>query len=192
MANLDQFIIENRSEFDQIEAPDHPELLWEKISADLEVTDTTSEKIRVVSIFSNRYIQWAIAASFGLLIGLSTWIFYPNQGQNLNGSLRMPLAELAPQLADREQGYIELISNKEAEININEIDPSTYQDLFNELKALDELRDIYLKDLDQALGSEQYIQTLIRFYERKINLLNRLSLEIKKNQKHKELREVRI
>ena len=189
MLELEKYIKENHSEFDQIEGPDNEALLWIQISENLPV----KTKPKVVSIFRNRYVQLAIAASFGLMIGLSTWLFYPaNQGNNLQNSNNLFLAQYAPELAEREEGYIRLIAQKESEINFQEINPKDYQDLFRELEALDFLREDYLQDIDQALGNDQFIQTLIRFYERKINLLERLSFEIRKNNKHEKRKEMQL
>ena len=191
MTNLDQYILDHRAELDQVEGPENEAMLWDQISNDLSAKAPSTGKTKVISLFDNRYIQWAIAASVGLFIGLSTWVFIPASNGNVRTN-HLSLTKYAPEFAEREQGYIQLIAQKQSEIEFQDINQNEYIDLFRELESLELLRQEYLKDSEQAVGNEQFIQTLIRFYERKINLLERLSHEIQKKNKHERRKEMQI
>ena len=87
--------------------------------------------------------------------------------------------------------YRKLISEQESKLNIGAIDKAIYEDIFSELHELESLHQEYLKDLSQYQEQELLIQTLLKYYERKLRILERLSFEIEKRQLY-EKRELEI
>ncbi len=192
MNNIEKYIKARQPELDQIEGPENPERLWEMITETIHANseDQAGPKDnpnRVLKLLHNRYVQWAVAASIGLAIGMSSWLFQPNAQPGNDGKIPSSiLAQYAPQLADQEKAYVKLISEKENEIGLKNLDPEDFKSYFRELETLDILWKEYLKDAEQELGNEQFIQTLIKFYERKIRILELLSYEIEKRNRYEE------
>ena len=176
MNNLEKHISENRDALDRIEEP-AIEAIWENIQSELEASAT----IRTLAknnwqLNIGRNWRWVIAASFVLIISLLVWnIQKPSEQTTVVASI----AEFYPELAEQENNFIQLIAQKEKAIGIDNLDKAHFQEVFQELDLLEEIRKEYLKDLPRY-NNDQLVNTLIKFYERKIQILERLSKEIEK------------
>ncbi|MCC6725683.1 MAG: hypothetical protein IT258_14335 [Saprospiraceae bacterium] len=102
---------------------------------------------------------------------------------------RQPKADAAPQpeLSEDERRLQQLVAQKQQEIGLDTIDRATYASL---LKELDEL-EISVQEARRDLGSgpqrERLMETLIRYYELKIRILEQINYEINKNDYHEAL-----
>ncbi len=182
MNNLERDVRSNRKAFDRIEKLNDADSLWERIRKEIP-TEETSVPVKPVSIY-RRYLQLAAAAVVGLMVGLSLWAFEENKAMVKTD--RHSISTYFPNLGEQEKYYQRLVAQKELEIGLKEISPVDYQDIFQELKALDELRNEYFKDLAKVPVDEQLVNTLLRFYEREIQILERLKNEIEKRNNHEE------
>ena len=181
MNELEKYLRENRAKLDHIEEP-AIEAIWENIKE--EITPQASIK----SLPSNnwqlnigRNWRWVIAASFALLISLMVW---NTQNQQQNTLTLASIAEFYPELAEQEKNYQQLISQKEKAIGLSKIDKMAFQEIFQELELLEQIHREYLKDLPRYNFNDQLVKTLIKYYERKIQILERLSREIEKKTHH--------
>ena len=134
------------------------------------------KKLRAVH--PNAWKKLAIAASLLALVGWGLWFF-----QEAESVATLDLAEIAPAFAERETELQQLISQKESEINFEEIDTSLYNDILTDLKIIDQNTEDTKSDILKIPG-ERAIETLIRNYELKIRILENLSHQIQKNNNH--------
>jgi hypothetical protein len=175
MSSFEKNIKENRSELDRIEMPD-TNRIWRGIQQEMKGEANTSPNGWSISI--GKYWQWSIAASVCLLIA-AYFIFRPVPHE---ASQQVDLASYYPELADQQDEYVQLIQQKESEMNIGKLDKASFADIFKELEMLDNIHQETLEDVPKYIDNEQLVRTLIRYYEQKIKILERLSKEVAKQQ----------
>ena len=165
MKKLEKYIIENRNRFDS-EEPDegHFERFARKQSA------ISAKKVS----FSWKYMIQAAAVS--LLVILSSLWVYEKLTTGMAVESRMTLADISPEYKEAEIYYTTLINSKYNEIkSIDFKDDTTEQDLL--LKELSEMNSIYKsleKELNQEKGNEMIVNAMIRHYQLKIEIMNRI------------------
>lgn len=160
---FDEYIKDQRKVLD-VENPDD-DLIWRGINEKLPRKKLSFKALK-------------IAATIVLLVALSvtiTLIVKPSQTSILT------LASLSPELAHEEISFIQIIDQKFKEIEESNIDQESYAPFFEELKMLDKLNSEALKDLNSGPVNPRLIQTLLRYYEQKIRILEQLLNEIEKN-----------
>ena len=184
--SLEQYIQTKRSDFDRQEWVPR-DRMWEAIQQE---SDQVTNKSKPSFSVRKAYLLWSVAATLVLAVGAGIWISNPSNEDPaiMNDNT---LASYFPELADEEQMYRKLISEQESKLNIGAIDKAIYEDIFSELHELESLHQEYLKDLSQYQEQELLIQTLLKYYERKLRILERLSFEIEKRQLY-EKRELEI
>lgn len=174
MDNLEKHIKEQRALLDSIEQPEM-DIIWNGIQGQLEQRPKSGWNITL-----GRYWQMTIAASICLLVAGTLFIQL-----NFKKQEQLPnLASFYPELAEEEAKYQQLISDKETEINLTKIDQLEYQHIFTELKLLETFHKESLIDFTSDVPNEQIVQVLIRYYEQKIRILERLSKEIEKRKEY--------
>lgn len=182
MSDFEKYINDNRSEMDDL---DNVPIagMWAKINGKVNAesenhlrveTKTQARKIRVL-----RGWVMGLAASILILLvaGIALW---PDSSSNKNKMTRLdnPLAAVSEELADMEQDFQQMIAYQEKEIESQGIDKQLFIEIFEELKLLDEIHLEYQQDIPEFQEKDQLIQTLTRYYEQKIRILERLSREI--------------
>lgn len=180
MTKFESYIINNRSELDSVEAPNDPGKIWERIQKQtkIEVVPSTS------GLKLHKYVQWAIAASFGLLIGLGLYPLRPQTAAEIAPDLKV--AAIFPEFKAYEEHYSVQIAKKELEIGLNSVDEKEFSEIFSEMELLEQLKQEYIDEAKKVPLNDQLIETLIRFYEKRIRLLERLHKEIEKQKYHDE------
>ncbi len=172
MDPLEKIIRENRDKLDELEFVPI-EKMWGHIFPD-------KQKKRKLKIsHSNIWKTIAIAASLLALVGWGLW-FFQEKDSPFN------LADISPELAEREIQLQQLISQKEKELNFSDIDKVRYGDILKDLKIIDQNTEETKYDLSKY-PDERAIETLIRNYELKIRILENLNRQIQKNKYHEEL-----
>ena len=175
MESLEKNIRENRNELDKIEMLDTSRI-WQGIQQELQQEKTLSPSGWNISI--GKYWQWSIAASICLLI-VAYFVLQPTLTKPTE---TIDLASFYPELADQQDEYVQLIKQKEAEINLSDLDKASFAEIFRELEMLDNIHQETLQDVPKYIDNEQLVRTLIRYYEQKIRILERLSKEVEKQQ----------
>lgn len=124
------------------------------------------------------------AASILLLIafGIALWP-EPTINDPVEVSTISKLSDVSPELADQEQAYLQLIDEKWGEVTPSSIDSGTLQFIYDELEMLDELGTEYENELREIGPNEKIIQTILKCYERRLQLLDILKRESEKPKK---------
>jgi len=169
---IEEFSRAQRPAFEQVEQPDPS--TWDAIAARLPAEENPWT-LRV-----GRHLRYSIAASLLLLVTAAAW-WTLNQG----GATTPPtLSTYYPELGTVEAAYQLQINLRKQAMDFDEIDPALYHDIFQELRELEQLHTTYLEDLPIHAQEEKLIHTLLRYYEQKMRILERLSKEIKNRYKH--------
>ena len=175
MDTFEKYLKEQRTELDRIETP-RREVIWEGVRAGLQKPPSGHGwDLRV-----GAYWRWSIAAGVAILVSLSIW-FWPD-GTNAPGGSE-DWAQFYPALAEEEQQFKKLVAEKEAQIQLNELNKSEFSYIFEELQLLEEVQRQMKEDLPLTLSEEELVQILMKYYERKIRILERLSREIEKRKR---------
>ncbi len=125
---------------------------------------------------------WKIAAVF-LLGVLSTYIVVKESSDKQ--VVIITLADISEDLGKKEADLKLVVDKKWSEIGpLSQSDKLQFQFLLDELQELDGIYELYENDLQEHGVNEQTIQVLLDYYEKKIRILNRLSLEIEKQKSH--------
>ncbi|MFT4759330.1 MAG: hypothetical protein ACI9XO_002637 [Paraglaciecola sp.] len=182
MDNFEKYIKDNRSEMDDME---HVPIagMWAKINGESE--QLVENNLRVVSKVQIRKIRvlraWVMGLAASVLVllvaGVAFWSNSNNGGDKMT-HFENPLAAVSAEMAETEQDFKRRIAYKEQEINTQAIDKQLFVEIFEELELLEKINLEYQQDIPEFQEKEQLIQTLTKYYEQKIRILERLSKEI--------------
>lgn len=168
---LEKYLKENRLRLDA-EQPDD-ELLWKGISQQLRKNKPER---------GNWFWKIAAVFLFGVLI---TYVTVKETSKEK--VVIISLADVSKELGEQEAALKLVADKKWAEIGPLSVEDKTqFQFLLDELNELDKVYSEYEKDLNEIGGNEQIINALLDYYEKKIRILNRLSLEIQKQKSHED------
>lgn len=168
---LKKYLKENKLRLDTEEPDD--DRIWKEVN----------QRIRKESQ-GNKNWFWKVAAVFlfGVLITYVT--IKETEKEKV---VIISLADISEELGEKE-ATLKLVADKKwAEIGPLSADEKTqFRFLLDELTELDKVYGEYEKDLKELGGNEQIINALLDYYEKKIRILNRLSLEIQKQKSHED------
>lgn len=160
---LEDWLHENRADFDQAEAP---EGLWRDLKGALPQKRASKP-------------YWAWSAAAVLLLVSALWFSRSPADVNDERPSNLPANFLA-----QEELYQRDLEAIEAQINLREIaDNPDYQWVFDELRELETINRQYRADLNQLVPQVELLAVLIDYYEKRLRLLRRLQMEIERNQK---------
>ncbi|MCB0634335.1 MAG: hypothetical protein KDD15_31600, partial [Lewinella sp.] len=66
---------------------------------------------------------------------------------------------------------------------LNQLERQDYIDIFNELDELENIHRQQLADLPEVFDNEEWVRTLMQYYEQKLRILEQLSREIDKRRR---------
>ena len=176
MTELEKYILANREEFDHVETSSNKEAIWNQLQQEL-----NPPQRKVISL--STIAQWAIAASIGLLVGM--WLVYP-QPKTATGFQPILAADIYPELESQEHYYQTIIEQQKVTLDLTSSSEVVYVEVTQELKHIDDLLQEYLSTAPQNMDRQAAIETIIRFYERKVKILERLNRSIEKKQHYHE------
>jgi septal ring factor EnvC (AmiA/AmiB activator) len=176
---LEQFVQNNREDFDNYEVPVG---LWDKIDKSLgkEIVQNKDEdevifKFKKSSIL--KFKTWAIAASIILLIGCFS-IFY---SKNNADSTEQIVAEVAPQYGDKMVQYASMIETKREEIReVETHNPAMYKEFASEIEKLNQDYQNLQAELPQTPNQEELVEAMIQNLQVQLDILNRQLIIIQK------------
>jgi hypothetical protein len=110
-------------------------------------------------------------------------------GRPKPGKLAEPLTPIAPaaKLSEAEQRLQQLVAQKQREIGLDSLDRAAFADLLQELDELEISVQEARKDLGDMPQRERLMETLLKYYELKIRILEQINYEINKQKYHEEL-----
>ena len=180
MNELEKHILKNRSELDKIEKPD-----IKKMWAGIEVRQHKAVgRSRLVIAFR----KLAVAASFMLLGGVAVWMYL----HETETQVPTQVADFYPELKTVQLDYQKTIAQKVASIPFDSLDQTLFADILGELQELEGMHQEVLKDLPQYTKNDRIVDALMRYYERKLQILERISNEYQKNKRHEKRKEIQL
>lgn len=156
---LEQFIRENRSEFDEYEPG---EKVWQTIEKKLPVT---KRKTGVI-------IRWAAAASILILLASTAYyLFSFNKEKALSNELVN--SGVPPEYADEVYHFTKLIELKHRELQkIEKEQPELYHQFAGDINKLDSNYQVLKKELPDNPNQEMLLEAMIGNLKWQIDLLN--------------------
>ena len=163
---LEEFINENRGDFDKVESFDTP-LMWDQI---VQKDITAGPPIKKI-------ILWSLIISISIL---SAVILKSINSQNKSFETIAGLSEKQEMQRDEMIQYVSLKEQKLKEKNIN---ISELSDFANELKGLDEIEQLIVGDFSESINKEKLVKSMLQYYESKARILELILLEIENKEK---------
>lgn len=185
MDQLEKYIRENQSELDRIESVD-TDALWNRIQQPETTVRQLHPKPRSGwQLQVGRNWQFTAAAVVLLLIGTAIWLVQPPQSDAIN-TADLSVEDYYPEIADEELAFRRTIARKEAELGLDQLNRQQFIDIFKELDELEKIHRQQMQDLPEVFDNEEWVSTLMRYYEQKLRILERLSREIDKEKQREE------
>ena len=124
---------------------------------------------------------WKYAAI--LLIGVSTALVFYSLNLQKQVNQLATLSDISEDYRKLEHEYVTQISLLEERLDLHDLtSQSEFDWLLNELRLLDEVNEVFIKDLSTAAPEEQVVKAIIDYYEKKIRILNKIEQEQKRSQ----------
>ncbi|MCG6191193.1 hypothetical protein [Maribellus maritimus] len=166
---IEKYLKQNRLKLDA-ETP-NDDFIWKGIKKEIRPQRT---------ILPDR--MWKTAAIFLLGVLLTYVVVKENQEDSV---VIVTLADISQDLGQQEAELKRVVNKKWEEIQpLTMEEKSEFGFLLDELNELDKVYKTYEQDLNKTDGNEQIINALLDYYEKKIRLLNRLSMEIEKQKNY--------
>lgn len=180
---LENFIRDNKKEFDQFEVP---AALWDKISKRLDeqeinssITEIKKEKVVRLSFLLK------IAATIIVVLSVGFWGYQYQKKESSD------LSNIDPQLAKQQVHYATLIEVKRSELKqIEKEEPQLYSEFSSEIRKMDASYQKLKSDLPGSPNQEETVKAMIRNLQIQTELLNQqLNIiqqinQVKKEQKN--------
>ncbi|MGB4776520.1 MAG: hypothetical protein WBP45_15185 [Daejeonella sp.] len=176
---LEDFIKENKKEFDYFELPVN---LWDKIEAKLDESTVIKPKTERVVKLS---FLLKVAATVVVILSAAFW-FYQYQTKEA-----LELSNINPQLAKEQVYYASLIEIKRSELKrIEKEEPQLFREFSAEIKKMDESYQRLKSDLPNSPNQEETVKAMIRNLQtqtevltQQLNIIQQIN-ESKKEQKN--------
>jgi hypothetical protein len=166
---IEEYLERNRSKLD-VEAPDD-NFIWKGIKKETRVQ-------------RNILPGWLWKAAAVFLLGVLSTYIVVKENQNEKPVI-VTLADISTDLGEQEARLKQVVTKKWEELQpLTAEEKSEFGFLLDELKELDKVYKTYEEDLYKTGENEQIINALLDYYEKKIRLLNRLSMEIEKQKNY--------
>ncbi len=161
---LENFIRDNKKEFDQFEPP---VVLWDKIEKQLDEKrmsgSSGSKKEKVVRLS----FLLKIAATIVVVLGVGLW------GYQYQKKEVMDLSNIDPQLAKQQVHYATLIEVKRGELKrIEKEEPQLYGEFSSEIRKMDVSYQKLKSDLPGSPNQEETVRAMIQNLQIQTELLN--------------------
>ena len=171
--NLEQFIEKNSDQWDKVEKADS-DGLWSRFDR--------PKQVRIFTLFGGR-LKAAVLLILAGMIGAFSYHMVSNNPKE-------PFAEVFAGDKELSQHYIQLVSTinqrKETIDNAN-VDGDIYEELYDELRYLENLESSYVRDVDKFGGKRELVKSLLKHYERKAYVLELLLFEIEKESQNEKV-----
>lgn len=162
---LENFIRDNKKEFDQF---DPPAAVWEKIEQQLDEKRINSssagnKKEKVVRLS----FLLKIAATIIVVLGVGLWGYQYQERESAD------LSNIDPQLAKQQIHYASLIEVKRTELKqIEKEEPQLYSEFSSEIRKMDASYQKLKSDLPGSPNQEETVKAMIRNLQIQTELLN--------------------
>ncbi|MEP5610903.1 MAG: hypothetical protein ABJP45_01575 [Cyclobacteriaceae bacterium] len=168
---IEDIIKKQKNQLD-LESP--PTELWDRVKSDWK-TESIKET-------AGSFQWWKIAAMVFISTSIALLLYSLSLQSKVNQLAS--LGDISSEYQVLERQYQNEIASLEVNINIQEV--STSEDLswiVEEMKTLEEINNIYRRDIGRVPDQNELVKALVDYYEKKIKLLKKLELEINRTQK---------
>jgi hypothetical protein len=176
--DLEKKIAAEREKLDRLE-PVPVDRIWNKMKPHLPVREPSSAHPWQIG---RNWRLLMLAASLALIVGVSLWLLMPRP----QADPEFRVAHVLPELAPQEQAYLKKIAERESEMDLTRIDRQVFQDVFRELEELENARKQAKPDIESHPDKDEIVSILMRYYERKLLILDRLEKELNRNKIQKQ------
>lgn len=178
---LEKLARNNQDKFDQIEPVD-TDKIWMGINQYLD----HHPRQNIINIW------FVVAAAIIVLLAMST--IYLSIRVEQQGALNSEefLSQIYPEFSDEFKDLNQQVSARKAAISFDTIHSEEFPDLFREMKILDTNYHSAIDDLKNIGKEDAILRVLIRYHQRQIDLLERLSNEIEKKKMYHEKNNLHI
>jgi hypothetical protein len=164
---LERFVRDNREAFDSF-GPD--EALWERIEEQLGATAPQSTPVKRLGGWGKAYLDWRIAASILLAVGLS-YVYYFNSEYGVTRDPKVAL--VVPAYAREFTSYSLAIDEKRNELlRLTSHNPELYREFSADLDRLEHNYRSLRSELPKAPNQEVLVQAMIQNLQLQLELLN--------------------
>lgn len=185
MDQLEKYIKAHQSELDRIEPVDS-DALWERIrQPEAKIRPLAPKPASGWQFQVGRNWLMMAAATVALLIGVSIWLVQSPQ-THAQTTATLSVEDYYPEIADEEMAFRRTIARREAKLGLDKLNRQQFIDIFNELDELEKIHKQQMADLPEMFNNEEWVNTLMRYYEQKLRILERLAREIDKEQQREE------
>jgi len=167
---IDDIIKKQKNQLD-LETP--PPEVWDRVKSDWK-TESKAE--------SSKFQWWKIAA----MVFISTSIVLLLHSLSLQSKVNQlaSLGDISKEYKALESKYQSEITSLEMNVNLKEISKNDeFIWIVEEMKTLEEINELYRRDIGHVPDQNQLVKALVDYYEKKIKLLKKLELEINRTQK---------
>lgn len=179
--SLEAFVDEKQKAFERVEMFDADQL-WTRIAPEVEVASPNAGSGWGIQL--GTYWKWSIAATILLLLVAGLLLQKGDPGIE-----EAAYTSIFPEIQEQVDRYQVEITQKEAAIGIDELPQGAYQQIFDEMALLEEIRVELLKDLPAYADQEKLRYLFLKYYEQKIKMLDRLAREVEKKESKKQKNE---
>lgn len=191
MDQLEKYIRENRQKLDRIESVD-ADALWNRMQqSDARIHPLRPAKASGWDIHLGRNWQLAIAATITLTLCVAAWLYFPAGNSTVQEMATYSIEDYYPEIADEERAFRRTIAQKEADLGLDRLERQEFIDIFNELDELEKIHRQQMEDLPEVFDNEEWVRTLMKYYEQKLRILEQLSREVDKQEQRKAREEAR-
>ncbi|MEP1096205.1 MAG: hypothetical protein ABJG78_13910 [Cyclobacteriaceae bacterium] len=167
---IEDIIKKQKNQLD-LESP--PPEIWDRIKSDWKNDSKAA---------SGSFQWWKIAA----MVFISTSIvllIYSLSLQNKVNQLAS-LGDISKEYKALESNYKTEIAGLEMNVNLEDVSENDeFGWIVEEMKTLEEINELYRRDIGQVADQDQLVKALVDYYEKKIKLLKKLELEINRTKK---------
>ncbi|QQL49725.1 hypothetical protein [Mucilaginibacter ginkgonis] len=161
---LDNFIHDNREEFDDLEPSPG---LWEGIESKLDLGVDGAKK-REAKTFSLGFVL-RVAATIIVVMGVGFGIYLKTQSKTAN----VNLAAINPEYAKQQVHYASLVKEKRNELKeVAKIDPQLYKEFNGEIAKMDSSYKKLTSQLKTSPNQERVLRAMIRNLQIQTEVLN--------------------
>ncbi len=153
MDRLEQFIQQNRPDFDTEQVPAE---IWSNLETNL----PKGRRIRLIPILSKAA---AVLLILGIGVLLGTYMANSNNNERT-------LSDISPEYAEVENYYTQQVKNNINQLESKGVDAKVLEDVQELEKEFEKLK----KELGRTKNDEQIVHAMIENYRTKINILQRV------------------
>jgi len=129
-------------------------------------------------------LLWRTAAIIILLVSSASVTGYFFLKHPTGRPAGISLADISPEMAEEEKTFRLAIMEKMDQVSQHHITPVQSLELSEELHQLDVQYACYLEDMQERGNHPKVLRGMIRVYEQKIKILEKILLETEKNECH--------